>query len=244
MNSILDIHAPFKNVNKHKLRFKIKPWITPALQISISVKNVLLKRIINCNDSQTKEHLHTRYKDYRNLLSTLLKRGKTNFYNHYFDINWNNIKITGKVIKSILSVKLNPLVIPKVLTANDSTITNPVEIANVFNYYFSSNASQTKVNIKYSHKRFPDFLKNRAQNYFFLCPTDKDEIVLIISSLHFTKSVGLNSIPTKIVKLLKNDSSCQLFDIFIYISFRSGVFPSALKIAKVAPVYKKDSRLF
>ena len=69
--------------------------MAPALQEYISVKNYLLKKFINCNDSQTKEHLHTRYKYYRNLLSTLLKRNRTNYYNHYFDINWNNIKNTG-----------------------------------------------------------------------------------------------------------------------------------------------------
>ena len=80
MNAILDIHAPYK-----KLSFKLKPWITLALQKSISVKNYLLKKFINCNDSQTKEHRHTR--EYRNFLYILLKRSKTNYYNHYFDIN-------------------------------------------------------------------------------------------------------------------------------------------------------------
>ena len=167
MNAILHIHAPNKKVNKYKLRFKIIPWITPALQKSITVKNHLLKKFINCNDSQTKEQLHTRYKEYRNLLSSLLKRSKTNYYNHYFDINWNKIKNTWKGIKAILSIKPKPSDIPKILTANDGTITNPVEIANVFDRYFSSIASQTKVNIKHSHNHFSDFLKNRAQNYFF-----------------------------------------------------------------------------
>ena len=136
MNAILDIHAPYKKVNKYKLRFKIKPWITPALQNSISVKNSLLKKFINCNDSQTKEQLHTRYKEYRNFLSTLLKRSKTNYYNHYFDINRNNIKNTWEGIKSILSIKPNPSDISKILNTNDSTIANPVEIANVFNNLF------------------------------------------------------------------------------------------------------------
>ena len=95
MNSILDIHAPYKKVNKYKLMFKMEPWITLALQKPIAVKKILLTNFINCNDSQTKEHLHTRYKDYRNLLSTLLKISETNYYDHYFDINWNNI--LGKV---------------------------------------------------------------------------------------------------------------------------------------------------
>ena len=173
MNSILNIPAPYKKVNKYKLRFKIKPWI-------------------NSNDSQTKEHLHTRYKEYENILSTLLKRSKINYYNLYFDINWKNIKNSWKGIKSILSVKINPSHIPKVLTANVSTITNPVEIANVFNKYFSSVSPQTKVNITYSHKHFSDFLKNRAQNPFFKL-SDKDEITLIISSLDSTKSLDLTA---------------------------------------------------
>ena len=152
MKDILDIHVPSKKVNKYKFRFKIKPWITPALQKSISVKEYILKKFVNCNDSQTKEHLHTRYKGYTNLLSTLLKRNKTNYYNRYFDINWNNIKNTWKGINSILRIKHNLSDIPRILNTNDSTITNPVEIASLFNNYFSCIASQTKVKIKYSHK--------------------------------------------------------------------------------------------
>ena len=52
VNSILDVHAPLKKVNKYKLKFKTKPWITPALQKSISIKNNLLKKFITAKDSQ------------------------------------------------------------------------------------------------------------------------------------------------------------------------------------------------
>ena len=72
-----------------------------------------------------------------------------------------------------------------------------------------------------------------------LSPTYRHEIALIISSLDSTKSVRPNSILTKILKLLKNDISCQLADIF-NMSITSGVFPFVLKIAKVVPVHKKD----
>ena len=87
-----------------------------------------------------------------------MKRSKTNYYNHYFDINWNNTKNTWKGIKSILRIKPNLSDIPNILNTNDSTFANAVEIAHVFNNYFSCIASQTKVNIKYSHKHFSDFL--------------------------------------------------------------------------------------
>ena len=50
MNSIIDSNAPFKRVNKYKLRFKTKPWITPALQKSVSVKNSLLNKFIKSED--------------------------------------------------------------------------------------------------------------------------------------------------------------------------------------------------
>ena len=167
INAVSDIHVPYKKVNKYKLRFKIKPWITPALQKSTSVKKFILKKFVNCSDSQTKEHLHTRYKDYRNPLPTILKRSETNYCNHYFDINWNSIKNTWIDVQSILSIKSNPSDIQKSLNPNDRTITNPVEMANVFNNYFSSISSQTKVNIKYSHKHFLDFLNNRTPNSLF-----------------------------------------------------------------------------
>ena len=55
--------------------------------------------------------------------------------------------------------------------------------------------------------------------------------------------VGSNGIPTKMLKILKNDISCQLFDIFDT-SFSSGVLLSILKITKVIPIHKKDSKLF
>ena len=97
-------------------------------------------------------------------------------------------------------------------------------------------------NISPSYKQFSDFLKSRTQNSSPLSSTNESEIQNIISSLDSYKSVGPNSIPTKILKLLKNDISSQLADIF-NISFSTGVFPTILKLAQVVPVYKKDSKL-
>ena len=42
INELLDNFAPFKKISKYKLKFKSKPWITPGLQKSISVKNKFL----------------------------------------------------------------------------------------------------------------------------------------------------------------------------------------------------------
>ena len=39
INNLLDTYAPLKRIDKYKLRFNSKPWITLHLQKSISVKN-------------------------------------------------------------------------------------------------------------------------------------------------------------------------------------------------------------
>ena len=85
-----------------------------------------------------------------------------------------------------------------------------------------------------------DYLSNTNTNTFFLTPTVKNEISFIILDSH--KSSGPNSIPVKILKLLKNDISQQLSDIF-NMSFLTGQFPSVLKIAKVIPIHKKQSKV-
>ena len=46
INKLLDNFAPFKKISKYKLKFKSKPWITPGLQKSISVKNKFLSDFI------------------------------------------------------------------------------------------------------------------------------------------------------------------------------------------------------
>ena len=121
---------------------------------------------------------------------------------------------------------------------NGDTITNPYDTANTFNNYFASIAEITKKSIKYTHKH----LSNESDSTIFLQPTDKEEIANIISSLNSSKASGPNSIPYRILFLLKNEISKQLADLF-NLSFMTGVFPSVLKTAKVFPVFKKDSKL-
>ena len=73
-------------------------------------------------------------------------------------------------------------------------------------------------------------------------PTDKEEIVNVILSLKSITASGPNSIPYRILFLLKNEISRQLADLF-NLSFMASVFPSILKTAKVVLIFKKDSKL-
>ena len=103
MNRILDKHAPLKRLSKYKLKFKTKPWITMALQKSISIKNKLFSDYINKKDLSQKTELHIKYKSYRNMLSTLLKKSKRNYFTKFFENNLKNLKNTWEGIKSVIS---------------------------------------------------------------------------------------------------------------------------------------------
>ena len=235
INILLDTYAPLKRIDKYKLKLKFKPWITLGLEKSIPVKNKLITKFINAKHPLLEKKIHIEYKNYRNLLST---------YNKYFEKNWNKIKNTWKGIKSLISLKSVASSAPTVLSRdNGNTITNPYDIANTFNNYFASIAETTKKNnIEYSHKHFSDYLKEECDSAIFLKPTSKEEIGNIISSLYSNKASDPNSIPHRILFLLKIEISMELAELF-NLSFVTGVFPSMLKTAKVVPVFKKDSKL-
>ena len=59
----------------------------------------------------------------------------------------------------------------------------------------------------YSHKQFSDYLSNETSSTIFFQPTDKEKIANTISSLNSNKASDPNSIPYRILFLLKNEIS-------------------------------------
>ena len=115
-----------------------------------------------------------------------------------------NIQITWKGIKSLISLKTVSFSAPAVLSLdNGVTITNPYNIANTFNNYFTSTAETTKKSFEYSHNDFLDYLSNENSSTIFLHPTHKKEIANIISSFKSGKASGRKSILYRILFLLR-----------------------------------------
>ena len=94
-----------------------------------------------------------------------MKRSKQACYDKYFETNWNNIKTTWKGIKSLISPKIVASSVPTApFLENGDVITNPYDIAHIFNNYFASIVETTKKSIRYSHKHFSDYLANENGN--------------------------------------------------------------------------------
>jgi len=202
INKLLDKYAPFRKLSKQDMKFKSKPWITNGLKNSIKIKNGLLKKYIKCKDITKKEQLHNTFKEYRNLLETMLKQSKTVYFNNYFKDNANDLKNTWKGIRNIINLKAKGDSSPSIIEENNSTITDPKEISNSFNNYFSSIGQKIQSKIPKTKSNFMQYLNNANPNSIFISPTTENEIAKLISSLDQSKSTGPNSIPVKILKII------------------------------------------
>ena len=126
IDSLLDTHAPSKKLNKKELKFLTKPWITQGLQNSIKKKNNIYSKFVKCKNKIMKEFHFSNYKNYRNLLSTLLKRAKEKYFTNFFNENIKDIKKTWKGIKTLVSMKQKNNDIPSLITKDEKYISDPV----------------------------------------------------------------------------------------------------------------------
>ena len=89
---------------------------------------------------------------------------------------------------------------PTLLLVDDKLISEPKEIANEYNNYFSTIANKLRGKIYNLNQDFTSYLQNANDNNFFINPTTKEEIIDIINELDCMKGTGPHSIPTYILK--------------------------------------------
>ena len=107
--------------------------------------------------------------------------------------------------------------------------------------HFAEVGSKLASNI-HSPASFSDSLQNQHPNSIFLSPINDSEIVDIVRNFKRGKSAGYDNIsPTVIKDTLPTYLQAPITYIF-NLSLSSGVFPSALKIAMVVPIFKKAWR--
>jgi hypothetical protein len=130
-----------------------------------------------------------KYKQYRNLIVTLIRVSKKNHYQAYFETNKTNIKNTWDGIKEIISLNKKQKVMPNKLTLKDKKVGRCTKsIAEAFNAYFSSIGQSLDQNIPTSSKSFKDFLSPPQSCSMFLRPTTYIEISDLIKDLNSAKS--------------------------------------------------------
>ena len=240
LHSSLDEHLPIKTVKFNRHKHKGSPWITSGIIKSIKERDKLhieLKRAVNNNE---KEILKLTLQLYNRILQKTIRRAKYTYYHCHFETLKNNMKKTWQFINDILHKKKNSKSYPDHFNANGITITEPTEIANGFNSFFTNIGEELASNISYAgpdnHK---NFLTEEINSSFEFQPVSENEIIRIVEKLKGTSSCGYDQISSKLLKILIPHLKKPL-SLIINQSLQTGIFPDALKIAKVIPIHKKD----
>lgn len=229
---LYDKHLPKvkKKINKRK---ETKPWITAGIIKSIKTRNKLYKTFLK----RPTEINKNKYVSYRNKLTHIIRSSTKKYYYEKFQSCKNNIKNTWRTINDILgkNKKASPATY---FNDNNTKITDPNVIADQFNNFFADvgPALASKIN---TNTNFSEFLTAPFQKSIFFNPTSGKEILDIIAKFKNGKSSGNDDISPSVVKQVGPFISIPLSHIF-NLSLSTGVFPAALKVAKVIPIFKKD----
>ena len=149
-------------------------------------------------------------------------------------------------INEIINVKAKCNDIPSCISEKNNLITNPTDISNSFNTYFTNVAGNILKENEYRGDltKFPNYAKYVpwAENSISVDPVDGDEICMIIKNFNTKKSTGPTSIPSQILFHMRNEL-CKPLSWIANICLSTGTHPDKLKMAKVIPIFKKWSKL-
>jgi hypothetical protein len=130
------------------------------------------------------------------------------------------------------------------LTINSVRTTDKKEIAEHFCDFFTNIGQKQSVSIGTTSKDATDYLKDiKVDKTIYMQPTCEIEILNIVNNMKAKRSSGYDNLTSNELKQIIHGLAPAL-TILINRSLAEGIFPDALKIAKVIPIYKsgmKDS---
>jgi len=210
-----------------------KPWIDRVIRGEIRKREKYLRLYQSGRISEAN------FKTVRNRVTRMIRDSKKSYFSKKFDEVKGDLKRTWAVINNVLHPNFDKKRgnIDK-LNVRDSLISNPHDIANALNNYFSTVGSD----IASSFVDPPDhnrFLSGNYLNSFFFSPVSVDDIYEYVSSLK-NKKCHINSLPPCVLKKISNIVA-PIMCFLINLSISKSSFPECLKVARVVPLFKGGS---
>ena len=175
----LNIHAPLRKQSRKETKLKNKPWLSKGILISIQQKNLLYKRALKLNDSNT----WAQYKVYTNKLTHIKEYAKRLYIKNLVNDNKHDTSSLWKIINKIIHLKnVKKNNIPNKMYASKSeSAQGPQAISNLFNKYFIeigvNLASTIETPAIIDGKFSATSLIQSSCNSFFLEPIVEEEVV-------------------------------------------------------------------
>jgi hypothetical protein len=178
-----------------------------------------------------------RYRDFRNYYNTLTRQAKQKYYLENLNRNVKNPKRSWELLKEAANLNKPKSSIDKI-DKDGKILTEPLDIANEFNDFFTSVGVNIAESILPTSVKAEDFMPvlENVQN-LDLGTTSQVHICDIIKSLKTKNSCDTDGLSTKLLQKLAIEISWPLAHIF-RLSLNSGVFPSRLKCSRTVPIFK------
>ena len=224
------INKTMNNRNKFK-----NPWMTTGLLKSSRKKEKLYLKYIK-NPTSTNKQIFVTYRNKFKALRILTERC---YFETEFTKYSNDLRKTWRVIRSLINTS-NPEKGIGTLRIDGVEVTDPTIMADKFNNYFTGLAQSLVDKLPSSSTPFDNYLNSPRPNSFAVIPTTSTELISITLSLNSTHSAGLDEIDPSIMRSIIEDVAIPLSNIF-NCSLSTGIVPSALKLAKVVPIFKQGS---
>ena len=227
---------PLKKVSLNKRFHKLNDFFSNGLLISRTRKMFLYNKFLKSRSQMDKSS----YLVYRNCYNKTVKAAKKQFFNIKIDQNcdpknaWNflneAIGKNNKLSSNISNVNLN-----------GQLLTEPVEIADCFNEFFSSIAEKIVKNIPPTTADFRDYIPSYHHDDFDFKSIDENKVLDIIKGLEAKSTLDINGYNTLLIKRAASKILKPLSHI-INLSLKNGVFPDTLKTSRVCPIFKQGDR--
>ena len=231
---LYDTHCPVKIIKLNKNKHKINDFMTEDLITARNAKLDLYKIYIN-DRTITNEN---EYKLARNQYNTMLRQSKKEYYENNLVLNIKNPKRTWDLLKEATNLNRTSIKIDKIVNKNNQTLSDPTDIANEFNNFFTGigvSISESVLETKIKPEEYMPNIDNLQ--YLELGNTSQTHICDIIKSLQSKNSMDIEGISTKLIKELAVEISIPLAHIF-NISLSTGTFPNKLKESRTVPIFK------
>ena len=232
-------HIRRKNERKNS-----KPWILPWLEDACSRKNLLFHSYVKEPSPENK----AKYDKLNKFCAKHVEIAKAKYYKSFFEKYKDDSRKQWQMINSLLNRKIKSSNVSKLIDDNGNTTSTSSAIADLFNTYFSNIASDLKQknseggvhSNNEDHNFYEKFLKNPVSDTIYLMEVEPGEVFKIINSF---KNKSTRDTKISALKIANTSYSfTSTLAMVINKSFREGVFPEQMKLAKVIPLHKGGTK--